>query len=232
MRSQHITAYAATLLLSLLVVLTPVNAAQTAPAIPILGRNSNLTIRIYIPANPKWAHDLVLNATITWNQAQLWDQQHSNPTVYTFVESDSRSASAKVSFSMPKAYASFAVGWTDYKFAQGSRTVIVSTQTYLDPTVFNQPQVNQTARMYAFRLALHEMGRILGLGSILDGRDLMDPRGTIQRASQPPNISTLDLYAIHVLATGTAPSFVTLPQGVPDKLTAADFFLRQSYASK
>ena len=204
--------------------------ASNQPSIPINGRYSVLTIKIYIPDTPKWAHDVVLNATIAWNRAQLWNLQN-NPTatVYNFVEADDGTATSLVSFSMPAAYASIAVGWTIYKFAPGSRTSIVSTQTYLTPTVFNDAQgSNATAREYAFWLALHELGRILGLGSILDGQDIMEPRYTPQRVSQIPRLSTLDLYALHVLAQGTAPNFVTLPDGVLDQFTPVTVFLQSS----
>ncbi len=126
---------------------------------------------------------------------------------------------------MPPAYAGVAVGWTEYKFAPSSRTTIISTQTYLDPTVFANPQEsNVTARMYALRLALHELGRVLGLGSVLDGHDIMDPMGTPDRARDPMLISVLDLYALKVLASGNAPGFVTLPGDVPNQLLNADNF--------
>lgn len=82
-----------------------------------------------------------------------------------------------------------------------------------------------TARQLAFRLAIHELGRILGLGSVLDGHDVMDPRDTLSRAAQPPMISILDLYAVHVLAGGSAPSFVTLPSNVQNQMIDAHAFL-------
>ena len=217
------------LLFVALITLTPVHAS-TEPSIPINGRYSVLTIKIYIPATPTWAHDVVLNATIAWNKAQLWSLEN-NPTaiVYNFVEADDGTATSLVSFSMPAAYAPIAVGWTTYQYAPSSTTSIVSTQTYLTPTVFNDAQAsNATARSYAFWLALHELGRVLGLGSILDGQDIMDCMYTSQRVTQTPKLSTLDLYALHVLAQGTAPNFVTLPDGVQDQFTPVTVFLQSS----
>jgi hypothetical protein len=226
MGSVRAVAYILPLMLLAIISLTPVHAA-IQPSIPINGRYSVLRIKIYIPAAPKWAHDVVLNATVAWNRAQLWNLRN-NPTgtQYTFVETNDGTATSTVSFSMPTAYAKIAVGWTNYKYAPGSRTSIVSTQTYLTPTVFNNAQgSNATARQYAFWLALHELGRILGLGSILDGKDIMEPRYTTQRVSQVPRLSTLDLHALHVLAQGSAPNFVTLPDGVQDQFTAVTVFL-------
>ena len=127
---------------------------------------------------------------------------------------------------MPAAYAGIAVGWTNYNFAPSSKTDILSTQTYLDPTAFTNAQENNaTARAYALRLALHELGRVLGLGSVLDGHDIMDPRGTPERATAPMYISILDLYALQVLAGGNAPTFVTLPDNVPNLLLDANTFI-------
>jgi len=204
--------------------LTSIQQVRATPteSIPIIGRYSSLTIGIQIPHTPTWAHDIVLNASIAWNQAQLWFEQTATAPVeqtYTFVESDH--ASAVISFSMPTAYSGFAVGWTNYKYAPSSKNIL-STQTYLDPHVFNVSQENNvTAREYALRLALHELGRVLGLGSVFDGRDIMDPRNTPGRVGEAPVLSTLDLYATQVLAAGNTPSSVTLPSNVQDQVIDA-----------
>jgi hypothetical protein len=202
-----------------------VHASQDL-SIPINGRYSTLTIPVEIPSTPRWAHDVVLNASTAWNEAQVWYQQSTSSTgnSYSLVESDQ--ATATISFSMPQAVSGVAVGWTIYQFASSSKTTIVSSQTFLDPSVFNPLQENNiTARQLAFRLAIHELGRVLGLGSVLDGRDVMDPRNTPARASQPPMISTLDLYAVHILAQGSAPSFVTLPSNFQNQMIDARAFL-------
>ena len=215
------------MLLAIIVGTTPLVAAEQ-PSIPVYGRYSTLTIKIYIPAYPKWAHDVVLNATIAWNQAQqLWAAQNNySALVYTFVQTNEANATSVVSFSMPSVYAGFAVGWTNYKYAAGSQTLIVGTETYLTPSLFSADQAgNATARHYAFWLALHELGRVLGLGSILDGQDIMEPRYTSERILGTPRFSTLDLYTLHVLAAGSAPSFVTLPAGMSDQFTPVTEFL-------
>jgi len=192
-------------------------SASPSESIPIFGRHSSLTIRLQIPRTPVWAHDIVLNASIAWNQAQLWFERAISPIGPTYMFIESNEASAIISFRMPIAYAGFAVGWTNYDYAPSSRDII-STQTFLDPHVFNSSQEgNSTARDYAFRLALHELGRILGLGSVFDGRDIMDPRNTPGRVDQAPSLSTLDLYATHILAGGNAPLFVTLPNNIQNQ---------------
>jgi len=228
MGSARAATYILPIALMIIVTLTPVHAA-TQPAIPINGRYSVLTIKIYIPLTPKWAHDVVLNAAIAWNEAQaLYLQDNPTATVYNFVETDDGTATSIVSFSMPAAYASIAVGWTNYKFAPGSRISIISTQTYLTPTIFNDAQgSNATANRYAFWLALHELGRILGLGSIMDGKDIMEPRYFPARVDEVPQFSTLDLYALHVIALGNPPNFVTLPDGLQNQFTPVTSFLPQ-----
>ena len=166
-----------------------------------------------------------MNASIAWNQAQLWFEQDApaNGETYTFVESDQ--ASAVISFSMPAAYSGFAVGWTNYKYAPSSKNIHLNS-TFLDPYVFSSSQENNaTAREYALRLALHELGRILGLGSVFDGRDIMDPRNTPGRVNEAPLLSTLDLYATQVLALGNAPNAVTLPSNVQDQAVDARTFM-------
>jgi hypothetical protein len=225
MESRRLATYIIPIALMIMVGLNPVQAAQ--PSIPIIGRYSVLTIKIYIPLTPKWAHDIVLSAAIAWNRAQLlYLQNNPTATVYNFVETDDGTATSTVSFSMPAAYASIAVGWTNYNYAPGSRSSIISTQTYLTPTIFNEAQANnQTARNYALWLALHELGRILGLGSLLDGKDIMEPRYFSSRVDEVPQFSTMDLYALHVLAQGSAPNFVTLPDGVQDQFTPVTTFL-------
>jgi len=211
------------LLLSVLTAF-PAAHADLEYSIPINGQYPALVIGLRIQTTPQWAHDIVLNASLVWNQAQVWYQQTNSSTgaVYTFVEAGN--GSATVNFSMPQAYSAIAVGWTNYKFAPLSRVIIVSTQTFLDPNVFNSLQENNaTTRQSAFWLALHELGRVLGLGSVLDSHDIMDPLWTPYRAT--PMLSTLDIYALHVLASGGVPNFVTLPSSVQNQLFGARTFL-------
>ena len=224
LRSVH-ALYIIIFLVPFIIPTTPVNAS--GPSIPIIGRFSTSTIGIRIPTTPKWAHDTVLNATMAWNQAQVWYAEASNQAnVYSLVESIN--GEAVVSFTMPSVYSKIAVGWTDYEFSRSSK-IIMSTRTYLDPTVFNVNQGNNvTARRLALWLALHELGRVLGLGSVLDGRDIMDPRATSSRADDSPTLSTLDLYALNVLASGNAPAYVTLPNGIPNQFVEATSFLANS----
>jgi hypothetical protein len=170
-------------------------------SIPVNGRFGNSRIALAIPSTPKWAHDIVLNASLAWNNAQLWYQHSYSPDGNVFKYVESSPANATVNFALPTLCSGFAVGWTEYALAQSSNTIL-SARIFLDQTVFNANQENNvTARHYAFWLALHELGRALGLGSVLDGHDIMDPMGAPNRVSEQPMLSTLDLFAVHVLAS-------------------------------
>ena len=200
MRKNTCRTYLLLILALATLVMIPNSAHATAYSIPVNGRFSRLKIELKIPSTPKWAHDVILNASLVWNRAQVWLQRVYFPMneVYNFVESST--GNVTVSFGLPKAYAGFAVGWTQYVFAPSS-TTILSAHVFLDRTIFGAEENNSTARNYAFRLALHELGHVLGLGLLLDGVDVMDPRGLDYFAILGPFISTLDLFAVHILAS-------------------------------
>ena len=150
-----------------------------------------------------WAHDLVVKAMQVWNQAQVWFLKTRTGPIFEFTENPS--GMARVQFTLPQAYASFA-SWTEYKY-QG-RNQIVGAQVYFDATKAFNPQ-NQN---YAYRLALHELDHVLGLGILLGTTDIMDAR-QFQSANLQPEISTLDLYAIQAKAAKF--TFVHLPSNIP-----------------
>ncbi|MGP8071178.1 MAG: hypothetical protein ACLP5V_14940 [Candidatus Bathyarchaeia archaeon] len=54
----------------------------------------------------------------------------------------------------------------------------------------------------------------------------MELRYTPQRVSEARRLSTLDLYALRVLAQGSAPSVVTLPDGVQNQSIPVTSFLQ------
>ena len=189
-----------TLAMALTLIMFVKPAYATTYSIPVVGRWPTLQIGLQIPSTPTWAHDIILNASQAWNRAQVWFAQNYFPggQVYTFVESSA--ANATVTFGMPAGYACIAVGWTQYTLDK--TLTIHGAHTFLDGGVFNVGEAqNETALEYGFRIALHELGRVLGLGSLVDGLDVMDPIGTLSHALVPPIISMIDLYALHVLAS-------------------------------
>jgi hypothetical protein len=176
----------------------PVYAA--AYSIPVVGSWSTHQIGLNIPTTPVWARAIILDAARAWNLAQLWFEQYYFPGGSVFTFAVSPLGNVTITYGIPAAFASIAVGWTQYTF--GSGTTIVAAHVYLEENTFNsQQEPNTTDREYGFRLALHELGRVLGLGSLIDGLDVMDPLGTVSRSGEPPMISFIDLFALHILAS-------------------------------
>jgi len=211
------------ILLCAVLIPSPAHAAEYS--MPVLGRWARPMITLAIPATPRWAHDVVVNASLVWNRAQVWFQRIFVPAGNTYSFLESNVGNASVSFSVPSKYASFAVGWTDFTFARSS-TSILGAHVYLDQGVFNDAQMaNVTARQYAFRLALHELGHVLGLGNLLDGQDIMDPLRTPNRAAETPMLSTLDLFAVYALASNSSltSSFITLNTDQYELVNASTF---------
>ena len=198
------------LILPFLLMLAPGPVHACTYSIPVVGRWPNLQIVLQVPQVPRWAHDIVTNASQVWNTAQLWFQRNYFPgsKVYEFIESGS--GNVTVSFEIPPEFAAIAVGWTQYVL--DATLNILGAHVYLDGAVFNKPsEPNTTTQALAFRLALHELGRVLGLGSLVDGQDIMDPIGTVSHAMFPPIISVIDLFALHELAsTSSFSSPITL----------------------
>ena len=204
-------------LLPLLLALCVRPAYACTYSIPVVGRWSALQIGLIIPSTPSWARTLILNAARAWNLAQLWFQQNYFPegNVFTFVASPF--GNVTISYGLPAGFASIAVGWTQYAM-YGSST-IATAHVFLDGSVFNDPrEPNTTGLDLGFRLALHELGRVLGLGSLVDGSDVMDPVGTVLRADQPPIISFIDLFALHVLASEPSLSTLTIVLSTDQKV--------------
>lgn len=222
------------LLILCLITVLPIVQAASERSIPVNGRYSTLAIGVRIQQEPRWAHDVVLDAMLVWNQAQEWyayDQNFHDGPIFQLFESSI--GNVTVCFRIPTSYSRFAMGWTEYKFASSSKTSIISAQVFLAEKIFSAAQENNsTARQYAFRLALHELGRVLGLGSIIDGKDIMDPRDPSHLMTQQSLISTLDLHAIHALASGDdIHHFIFLPSSVTYRLIDARNFLSSETSS-
>lgn len=169
---------------------------------PVNGYFAYSTVTVSIDETNAWAHDLVVKAMQVWNQAQLWFQETQTGPMFEFVEDPS--GMVRVEFSLPPAYADFA-SWTEYEYQE--RDQIVGAKVYFDAAnTFNPDNEN-----YAYRLALHELGHVLGLGIVLGTTDIMDAR-QFQSANLQPEISTLDLYAIQAQAPKF--TFVNLPSDI------------------
>jgi hypothetical protein len=181
------------------------------------GRWTRTTITVKIPQTPAEAHEAVIWAMETWNWAQEWFTKtyYSNNSVrYTFVEANS---SANVQFhfqtTLVRCGAELASGCT--KLSNG-----IGIAVTLDIAIMTGS--SQDAAIEG--IAEHEFGHVLGLGHTTIEDDLMCAptansscsgtyivNGRLQNAP-----STLDLYAVHILAiTNRLPAKIMLPSNIP-----------------
>ena len=108
------------LILAVACVMTvPTQTRALEYSMPVNGRFASSIIALKIPLTPKWAHDLVVNASLVWNRGQLWYQHTYFPDGNVFTFAESSPANVTISYVLPQACNDFAVGWTDYTF--GSR---------------------------------------------------------------------------------------------------------------
>jgi hypothetical protein len=176
--------------------------AQTEYYIPVytqLGVASG-RVGVVIPADPKWAHDAVLDALGIWNQAQVWFKETYFPTgqTYDFTES---------STGIQVQYLYGVCGGC------GSMRLNYTSQALFVQVGITDENKNTNSPLTVTTTAEHELGHALGLKHTEVEGDLMYPVGTANLLYVP---STLDLYALHVLATGlNVKNVIVLPSDIP-----------------
>ena len=185
----------------------PVSASQSTFVIPLEGgRWRRYSISVYVPRAPSRAHNATLRAMSDWNAAQAWfaSTYYPGSPYYVLLKGDN-SSSAQVQLLDTHS--------TDYttlkivpRFQKDNATivsVVVHVGTIADQVLFHE-------------VVMHELGHVLGLGHVkcCYQEDLMYPIANAYAARQyfP---STLDLYALHVLAIErTIPLSVMLPMHI------------------
>ena len=138
-----------------------------------------------------------------WNQAQLWFARayFPNSSVYMLEVGDS-SAQVQVKLLASSTVVGSIQGWTDYRAQNGimeSASVKIAAKNSAEAILV---------------LSVHELGHVLGIGHVsCCGKDLMNAYPVTNAASYIP--TTLDLYAVHVLASGgLMPRYVSLPNKI------------------
>jgi hypothetical protein len=183
-----------------------VHADPATYVIPLEGgRWASNTIQVYVSDGEEWQQDQILQAMQLWNQAQLWfaREYFPNSSVYTFELGDS-SAPVQVALINSSTIVENILGWTDYHAQNG---VIESAKVTIAAT---------NSQHAVLVISAHELGHVLGLGddAVCCKKDLMNAFPITNNVSDLP--TTLDLYALHILATANAiPTFVWLSNEIP-----------------
>lgn len=169
-------------------------ATETQYTIPVNWQLPAGEVKIAIPATPKWAHDAVLDALRIWNEAQLWFKERYFKTgeVYTLIESAS---GVQVVFV--------------YKDQDHCGVVLETPGGRVISLRLTDSNNKTISAVVVTSCAAHELGHILGLGHASVKLELMSDLVV------PAAPSTLDLYAVHLLAGGLKErTIVTLPSDI------------------
>ena len=194
------------IIFAIIIAFPPVHADSDAYVIPLEGaRWTSNTIQVYISGGEEWQQNQALQAMQLWNQAQLWfaREYFPNSPVYMFNVGNS-SAPVQVTLLNASTIVENLLGWTDYHKQNG---MIESVNVRIAAT-------NSAHALLV--LSSHEFGHVLGLGDdvICCKKDLMNAFPIVNNVSALP--TTLDLFALHILAIANAiPSFVWLSNGIP-----------------
>lgn len=175
------------------------------------------SIGVSIPDGPAWARRIISQALQHWNNEQTLFEElfHIMGNRYTFFESNSNTGPVQISYDLTSSsFLALTTPLNSTKNGVNSANVAFNTNLIQVPD-------NHTSEIRLYRIALHELGHILGLGDIRYRQgDIMN--GWAQRLlnlTQRVDITTLDLYVINLLSTVTGtltfPWFICKPSNIP-----------------
>jgi len=233
-----------------------VNASQLTSAAPTMWHSQQVYLSIRMVGGPEWARESVIRAMNEWNTQQAAFIQKYYPNESYSLPNNcviDTTVSCVQSLENRNAVANSYVLYEDENTAAPTVTITFSNVhsqeaaaiehssselavTGFDGTKFtisvlsvltNVPD-NETSREVMYRIMTHELGHVMGLGHIFDGKDIMDGSAYfLSNLNKKSYISTVDLYAIHQLANlGNGKlkpySFITLPTTIPYQLIDVD----------
>lgn len=140
-----------------------------------------------------------------WNQSQIWFKQtyFASGQVYFLVSADKK-AEITVRFIGVNVHGNYA-GLTN--FTSWKNNQIMGVLITIAGITTSIPNTDEEEAIRS--VTLHEFGHALGLGHAPLPADIM----SLYANAESP--STLDLYAVHVLAEGSTPPSATLPTQIP-----------------
>jgi hypothetical protein len=195
----------------LFLVLLPAAFAQNATTYTIPLEDCywhTLTVGVQVPTNPDWLREAVQYSITEWNTAQEWFASKYFPGSPTY---HLTTTSPVVTFQVvdPNQLSGNHPALA-YPYCSGAR--LVKVRIVVSSGLGNF--VNLTLSSVIGQTVTHEVGHALGLGHPAIPYDLMCGEDCVNAPSIP---STLDLYALHLLASNSIGSSlaVTLPSNIP-----------------
>lgn len=189
--------------------------AQTTYTIPLQGaRWSIFTIPVHIP--PSNLRNITLNAMHVWINSQEWFARTYYPNrtspIYKLIESNQESAPITLQFLNNDTWI------PSYDQSNGYTHVVWRSNELTRATI--QIATKEWSQTSLLQIITHELGGALGLGEPSVVNDLMNHHVT---TSIP---STLDLYALHLLAIDGLADYkhpVRMVDYIPYALAQVDF---------
>ncbi len=190
------------------------HAESGAYSLPLEGiRWTTNMISVSIPTAPEWAHDAVVDALNTRVQAQHWFADNYFPAGKTYdfniSSRNNESTIERVLVRFIDGNESYA-GRADITYKERSRAITLANVSL--PQSFEGKTLDSTYRPWFTTLAVRVFGHVIGLDWAAFC-DVMQPVTDASCSANSP--STLDHYAVHILAEGSIPSNVTLPPTIP-----------------
>jgi len=185
-------------------------SGSSTHAIPVLWHTSHHELSVSAPAEPKRAYEAIQKAVIEWDRTMQWfsENYYRNETHHSefYFYMTTGEADVKVNYGTPSNnYLGLAENVND-------RFIIT-----IDNTLVQNETTVSTETLY--RVALHELGHVMGIGDMYRSQDIMNGLAYFYgNIAKPSYLSTLDLYAIHTLASNDPAhsfSFIYLPTDLP-----------------
>jgi hypothetical protein len=197
------------------IVTSQASATGSELFMPVFGRWVTRSVTVQVNSNSSLESWILIRAIETWNGAEGNFSGGTPPYELTEVTGE-----AQITVNFVSTLPAFLDGSTSCQQTElpaGSwvNGIFTSCVIQVSNAIFTVSE-----EQLAYRLALHELGHALGLGTLMGSTDLMDAAGW----QQATGISTLDLYALQTISTVSvdegAPSFIALSENVPYRVVS------------